>query len=202
VGKDELRLAMRRARRAIPVGERDLRSKLICSRVLSLPELAEAKIVLAFSSFGSEVATGDLVSSLQAAGVSVLLPVLEAAGAPGHRSVRGEAGRAGEILAAEYLPGDELVATSYGPLEPAVRRLVEPELIDVVIAPGLAFDRQGHRLGYGGGFYDRLLGRRRPAIVVGVAFAEQVVAAVPVSDGDVRVDVLVTDSEVIRCPGR
>ncbi|HXY45044.1 MAG TPA: 5-formyltetrahydrofolate cyclo-ligase, partial [Acidimicrobiales bacterium] len=70
------------------------------------------------------------------------------------------------------------------------------------IVPGLAFDRGGGRLGYGGGYYDRFL-RRLPvtATLVGIAFADQLVGAVPLAGGDVKVDLVVTDAGVIRCDG-
>jgi 5-formyltetrahydrofolate cyclo-ligase len=68
-----------------------------------------------------------------------------------------------------------------------------------VVAPGLAFDRAGRRLGYGGGYFDGFLPRLRPDCpVVGVCFAEQLVDAVPAGPRDRGVDVVVTDREVVR----
>ena len=74
-----------------------------------------------------------------------------------------------------------------------------PMEIDLVAAPGLAFDRSGGRIGYGGGYFDGFLRRvRSDCAVAGVCFAEQLVAEVPAGPDDVRVDVVVTDAEVIR----
>jgi 5-formyltetrahydrofolate cyclo-ligase len=105
--------------------------------------------------------------------------------------------------AAEVRPGDPLHPTDYGPREPARRVPVDPSAVDVVITPGLAFDRRGHRLGYGGGYYDRYLARLHPAAArVGIAFSVQLVDELPVESVDQPVDVIVTDQEVIRCePG-
>ena len=94
------------------------------------------------------------------------------------------------------------VETPYGPAEPARRQPVEPGQVDVVIVPGLAFDRLGRRLGYGAGFYDRWLRRVRPDTMrVGIGFSFQVVDRVPAGGSDERVDVVVTDREVIRVRG-
>jgi 5-formyltetrahydrofolate cyclo-ligase len=67
-----------------------------------------------------------------------------------------------------------------------------------LLVPLLGFDRKGHRLGQGGGYYDRYLATRRPALVVGLAFALQEVAALPVDPWDCRLDVIVTEDSVIR----
>ena len=68
-----------------------------------------------------------------------------------------------------------------------------------MVAPGLAFDRAGRRLGYGGGYFDAFLPRLRPGCpVVGVCFAEQLVDEVPAGPHDRAVDVVVTDRDVIR----
>lgn len=91
-------------------------------------------------------------------------------------------------------------ATGSGPAEPQRRTPVTPEAIDVVIVPGLAFDRSGFRLGYGGGHYDRFL-RRLPdrSLRVGLAFHSQVVDRVPRGSGDERLHLVLTDRETIDC---
>lgn len=180
--KAALRAEMRRLRAAIPEGERRRRGEAIRERLLGLPEMRGAEVVLSFASFGSEVPTRDLSSDLHAAGKRLLLPYLV------H----------GRMEVAEVGPGEALVASRYGPREPPRRAAVDTEEIDVVVAPGLAFDRRGNRLGYGGGAYDRYLARLRSVpLLMGVAFAEQVVEEVPTGSGDVPVHLVVTDREVI-----
>jgi 5-formyltetrahydrofolate cyclo-ligase len=181
--KDALREGMRRVRAAIPPAERSARSARVEARLLALPELRDARTVLLFYSFGTEVPTAVLARRLLERGFRVLLPYLAGDG----------------MEAAEVRPGSRLEATDYGPKEPADRIAVDPERIDAVITPGLAFDRRGARLGYGGGHYDRYLGRLEAhAVRIGIAFAEQVVEAVPEEELDQPVDVVVTDEEVIR----
>ena len=74
---------------------------------------------------------------------------------------------------------------------------VPPTLLDLVVVPGLAFSADGHRLGRGGGYYDRFLSRlRRTVTTIGLAFDVQITDEVPVDGGDVSVDIVVTDRRV------
>ena len=97
-----------------------------------------------------------------------------------------------------WVPGDTLVAAAFGVQEPAASA---PRVIpDIVAAPLLAFDAAGHRLGYGGGYYDRTLRdlRSRGKIVAaGIAYDEQEFAVVPVHTGDEILDMVITDQRVV-----
>lgn len=178
---------MKALRDAIPAGERVRMAAAIEADLMELPAVRAARVVLLFWSFGSEVPTDVIARRLHADGRRVLLPYLTGS--------RMEAG--------ELRDGDALVPTSYGPMEPADRRPVEPDQIDLVVAPGLAFDRQGHRVGYGSGHFDRYLARLRDdATRVGIAFHQQVLPAIPHGPSDQRLDVLVTDLKTIVCPAR
>lgn len=78
--------------------------------------------------------------------------------------------------------------------------LIDPQLIDVVIVPGLAFTAAGDRLGQGGGWYDRFLSRIRPdCTTVGVGFDPQIVPTIPTEDHDVVLDMVVTEAVTLRC---
>jgi 5-formyltetrahydrofolate cyclo-ligase len=181
--KARLRERMRRARAAIPAAERGRLAARIESRVLTVPGLAEARTVLVFYSFGSEPETDVLVRRLHARGKRLLLPYLAEGG----------------MEAAEVRVTDELVPSGYGPREPTRRVPVEPAEVEAVIAPGLAFDRRGCRLGYGGGHYDRFLARLGPgAVRVGVGFAAQLVDELPAEPHDERLHWIVTDAEVVE----
>jgi 5-formyltetrahydrofolate cyclo-ligase len=175
---------MREARAAIPEDERARRSSLIEDRLFALPEMTTARTVLIFYSFGTEVETRSITERARADGKRVLLPYLD-----------------GSVMeAAEVERGDELVQAWYGAREPARRTPIDPAEIDLVVAPGLAFDRAGGRLGYGGGHYDRYLGRLgQETIRVGIGFAVQVVDAVPRTTSDEGVHMVVTEDEVIDC---
>jgi 5-formyltetrahydrofolate cyclo-ligase len=182
--KAAMRRRMRRVRAGIPPGERARLSALIEEALFAVPEVARARTLLLFYSFGSEVATRDMFGRAHAAGIRVLLPYLEDS----------------RMEAAEVRPGDELTPTAYGPREPARTVPVDPGEVDVVVTPGLAFDRAGRRLGYGGAHYDRFVDRLGPdAVRVGIAFSAQLADEVPAGARDRSVQVVVTEAGAIDC---
>jgi len=148
----------------------------LARNVLALPAIEEATTVMAFTSFGSEVDTGPIIDGLEGGGRRVVLPRVEGP----------------VIVPVSYRSGDLVMPSSFGALEPADGEPVVPEEIDVVIVPGLAFDRSGHRVGYGRGYYDRFMGLLRPdALSAGVCFSVQLVEEVPHGRGDRPVDLVV-----------
>lgn len=186
--KRDVRRRVLAARDALPPNERETRGLEIVRRFLAVPQVATARVVLAFCSFGSEVPTETLIAELHRRGTRVALP----------RIVNGE------LEAREYRPGDPMTETSFGALEPAEGRVVDPTEPDVVAVPGVAFDRDCRRVGYGGGFYDRYLLRVRDGSVrIGICFGAQLLPAgaiLPSGDFDERVDIVVTESATHRCP--
>lgn len=182
--KRALRRRVRAVRDALSSEERARRSEAVATNLFTLPEVSGASTVMAFWSFGSEVDTQPIIRRLADEGRRVALPRVE--------------GRT--MVAVTYRLGDPMTEAAFGAMEPTDGEVVPPEAVDVVVAPGLAFDRLGYRVGYGGGFYDRLFRRTRPdAVKVGVCFAVQVVDEVPHRRGDRHVDLVVTDEGVIRC---
>jgi 5-formyltetrahydrofolate cyclo-ligase len=185
--KAELRSQLRAVRSAIPGEERLALGRLVQERLIATPAFLEAGTLLLFYSFGSEIPTAGIVQRSLDAGKRVFLPVLEA----------------GAMVAAELKPGDSLAATTYGPKEPSNRVAVDPSEVGLVVAPGLGFDLGGYRLGYGGGRYDRYLATLPAATPrVGIAFHQQLLDELPREPGDERLDLIVTDQDVIVCPPR
>lgn len=185
--KRALRLEVLERRDALPSAERDAQSRRIADRLLALPELERADTVMVFSSFGSEVDTRLILERLAARGVRLALPRI----------------RDGEMWPIAYRPGDPVTRAAFGALEPSDGRELEAAEIDVVVTPGVAFDRDGYRVGYGGGFYDRFFRRaREDALRVAIAFSAQVVPPVPRGRADEPIDALVTEDELIRCRRR
>lgn len=171
------------ARDAQPADVRMERSRTIANSVLTLAQVDRASAVLAFWSFGSEVDTGPLIEMLNARGVRVALP----------RIVDGD------LEARSFVSGDPVSRTAFGAFEPTDGEKLDPAALDVVVTPGVAFDRSGGRIGYGGGFYDRFF-RLTEAIRIGVAFDIQVRDdPLPAGHFDLPVQLIVTESEVVRC---
>ena len=185
--KREVRRRVLAERDALPPFERAHLGVVVAERFLALPEVDAAAVVMAFWSFGSELPTGPLLEDLHHRGTTVVLP----------RIVDGE------LEARSYRPGDRLSETAFGAFEPAGGRVLDATEIDVVAVPAVAFDRQGRRVGYGGGYYDRFLpGTRAGAMHVGIGFALQLLPAgedLPAGHFDRAVDVIVTERETVRC---
>lgn len=188
---DRLKRAKRALRRdviarrdGLPEHDRAAASVAIADRVAAMPEAQEAGTAMAFWSFGSEVDAAPLVERWVAGGKIVALPRIEGS----------------DVVPVAFAPGDPTTETSFGAMEPAGGRLLDPSEIDLVIVPGVAFDRSGNRVGYGAGYYDRFLARTRPGVpAVAIAFALQIVSEVPAGRTDRRVDAIVTETEVIWC---
>jgi 5-formyltetrahydrofolate cyclo-ligase len=181
--KRVVRTRVRAIRDALEAAERALASRSIAEAVLELPEATGISTAMVFASFGSEVDTMPIVEGFRARGVRVALPRVEGS----------------ELVPIEFRAGDALVEASFGMPEPAAGAIVAGDEIDLAVTPGLAFDRGGHRIGYGGGFYDRFFSAARPGLVkVAVCFAVQLVDEVPHGAHDVPVDVVVTEREVVR----
>lgn len=175
------------ARDALADDDRAAMSVAIAERLLSLPEAADAATVMVFWSFGSEVDTSPLIDRLLTDGRTVALPRIEGA----------------DVVPVAYQRGDPLVATTFGAMEPSAGKTLRSDELDLIVVPGVAFDREGNRVGYGGGFYDRLLAHLRPGVPsVGIAFGLQVVDRVPSGGTDRRVHAIVTEAEVLRPASR
>lgn len=188
--KAALRRAVLAARDALSADARAALDVRITERLLALPALARARCVLAYLSFGSEFDTRGVLAHLFEHGVPVALPRVN------RQSKRLELYFVDD-LAADTVPG------VWGIREPDPQRcrVADASAIDLVLAPGVAFTRCGERLGYGGGFYDKLLGGWAPRpTVIAAAYDLQLVDALPTSDDDVPVDAVVTESAVFTRP--
>ena len=140
--------------------------------------------VSAYWPMGSELDPRPLMTALGEAGHPIALPVVIEAERP--------------LLFRAWSPGDALEPAAFNTQVPSADK---PEVVpQVVLAPLLAFDRAGYRLGYGGGFYDRTLARLRQdgdVLAIGLAYAGQEVPAVPRDANDKRLDWIVTEAEAI-----
>ena len=124
-------------------------------------------------------------------------PLLAALHERGHPLALPVTGRRGEALVFRaWKPGEPLLPGRFGTSHPAGEELTP----DVLLIPLLAFDGQGHRLGYGGGFYDRTLAALPDAIRVGCAFADQELDSVPVGPYDQRLHAVVTEAGLRHFP--
>ena len=107
----------------------------------------------------------------------------------------------GEIESILYIPETRLIESKWRIPEPDGRETIAPEALDLIIAPLLCFDAKGHRVGYGRGFYDRLLQKCRPdCIKAGLSFFPPITAVLDVHEADVPLDLCFTPGETYRFP--
>ena len=182
--KTELRKRMRALRKALPPAACALRSARIAKRLAELEPVARARSVCLFWPIEDrhEVDLRPLDATLRAGGVRVAYPGIDL--------------ETGAMTFRFVSDPDAMEEQGFGFREPSLREPeAQPEEIDAVVVPALAVDSRGHRIGYGAGYYDRILPRYAPpAVAVAVAFDFQLVAEVPESAVDVRVAWIVTDA--------
>lgn len=186
----EAKLALRSrillARDALTADERSRASDSITATLTALPSFERASTVLLTLAFRSEWNTMPLILHALSRGKNVVLPRVDTAA---------------RMLELHRVldPARDVDPGYRGIPEPrASCPVIAPASIDWVLVPGVAFDRQGRRLGYGGGFYDRLL----PLVAttaprVAAAYSVQLVDRVPSAPHDVTVDVIITENETI-----
>jgi len=183
--KREARARARQARDGVEQAERRAAAHELAYTLLALPELTGARVILAYAALPNELDPAPAIWRLRKRGVRIAYPRIEAPGVLGMHFVDHEV---------------ELVPGPFGLAQPSEHaRRAAHSLIDAVIVPGVAFDVQGTRLGYGGGYYDRLLPMCRPDCMrIGVGFDGQVLDHIPAEYHDECVDVVVTPMRVIR----
>jgi len=161
--------------------QRSAKSREIEERLFSLPEIKSARTIMFFASFRSEVETVPMIRRVLDEGKRVILP-----------KVKGK-----ELELFEINDFDKNVSSgTWGILEPCETAPAKLDDLDVIIVPGAAFDEQGSRLGYGAGFYDKLLFEfKKPTIAI--AFEQQIVPKVPADLHDVPVKKIVTEKRII-----
>lgn len=186
IAKQTLRGRVLGQRDDLPAPTRAADSLAISTRIQALPSLEPAHTVLLTLPFRSEWDTRALASDMFRAGKRVVMPRVD------------RAARMLRLHAVNHLDVD-IVAGHLGIPEPReTLPIIEPDEIDWVLVPGVAFDAQGRRLGYGGGFYDRLLPLiRDSAPRIAGAFDVQIVDEVPAGPHDRRVDAVVSPTRTL-----
>jgi 5-formyltetrahydrofolate cyclo-ligase len=181
--KADLRAAALAARDALSSEHRIAAAQAIAVRGLPF-EIKHGTVVAGYSPIRSEIDPAPLMRKLAARGARLALPVIVA--------------RDQALRFRAWSPGDKRVRGPLGILEPP---LEATEIIpDILLVPLAAFDRSGHRIGYGAGHYDRTLDQLRASskiIAIGVAFAAQEIEAVPALQHDVALDYVLTEDETI-----
>jgi 5-formyltetrahydrofolate cyclo-ligase len=185
ISKEQLRKEAVARRDALAADERQGAGEAIAAHILPVAAPPGA-IVSGFMPMRTEISPMPLMRKFAAAGAKLALPVV--------------AGRGNPLIMRAWAFGDALETGVWNIPQPrADAPVVDP---DILIVPLLAFDRGGHRIGYGAGYYDMTINRLRamkPITAIGIAFAAQEIPKVPTTERDARLDFVLTEREVIDC---
>jgi 5-formyltetrahydrofolate cyclo-ligase len=181
--KAQLREQALARRDTLPADARAAAAEAIAARPFPVT-ITKGMIVSGFSPMKTEINPLPLMRKAVQLGARLALPAI--------------AGRGKPLIMRAYAFGDELARGQWGIREPKAEA---PEVApDIIIVPLAAFDRAGHRIGYGAGYYDmtiNALRAKRKIVAMGIAFAAQEIASVPATERDARLDFVLTEREVI-----
>ena len=188
VEKENLRRYMLRLRDRQSIGEMEQKSQEIIDQVVHLHEYVRARGIACYINKDSEVNTRILIRTALDQEKRVLIPVVK----------KGDI----ELFFSEIKDlGSELAPGTFGILEPKPENVHPASLdaVDIIFVPGIVWDREGYRLGWGRGYFDRVIKNLPPHVrSAGLAFNMQLIGRVPRDQFDVPVDMVVTESRVIR----
>jgi len=170
-------------RKSISKEEVHEKSLKIFENLFSLKEVSEAQNVALYISFNNEVETRQIIEKLWKIGKNVFVPVVEN----------------GSFSFAKLTSFENLRENQFGILGPCEKEIIDPKEIDLFVVPGLAFDSSGNRLGWGKGYYDIFFNKNKiSAKKIGLAFELQIVEKISHKPHDVKMDFLLTNTEIYR----
>jgi len=178
--KDEIRREMLNKRQSMSSQSVRNGSDAIIQRLLSLPCIQDAQRIMTYCSVKNEPDLWSFTNALLDMGKQVALPCVTASG----------------LVAADYCRNTNLLKGPYGILEPELKTEDVPVQPDLVVVPGVVFDLQRYRIGFGAGYYDRFL-QHSTAVKVGICYETQLVDNIEAEPHDVRMDFVVTERRVI-----
>lgn len=163
-------------------------SREIKNRFLNLDIVEKSQRFLLYHSFGKEIITHDLIDDLYEREKEVYIPYVI---------------KEKKVLGISKLDkDDELVAGVFGIKEPVIKEDIPVNRMDIIVVPGLLFDKNGYRIGYGGGYYDRLLKTIEERIItIGLCFDEFLQDSLPVEKYDISVRIVITEKRVLNIGG-
>jgi len=180
--KAELRQVVRERRAALDPAWRAEQSAMVQARLMALPPMVSAVLVGLYVALPGEVDMSDLEGALTSTGRSICVPAFDPA--------------RGAYALALVTPTTRYIEAPFGLREPDDAEWADPASLGCVVVPGVAFDEAGHRIGHGGGHYDRMLAETS-ALKIGVAFDFQLFDGVPAEAHDITMDIVVTPTRVL-----
>lgn len=192
MNKEILRKQFLAKRSKLPNKDAEEKSNIITNKLLDLQIYKNSSFIMSYIAFRKEVRTKKFIKHSISNGKRVGVPITV------HKTK--------ELIVSELKDFDnELVIGYYNILTPKSQyiRRVSPSIVDLVIVPGAVFDKDGYRIGYGGGYYDRFLKKlNKDAVTIGFAYDFQLVDSLPRSKYDIPVDYILTEKQLISCKTR
>ncbi|MGL5514665.1 MAG: 5-formyltetrahydrofolate cyclo-ligase [Sporomusa sp.] len=185
--KNELRKSMLAVRRGMNKEQVAAGSRRFAAHITAWPVYRAAKHIMMYLAMPDEPHMEQVISHALAAGKTVCVPHM--------RETKG-------LMDAAIISNlDDLVVGQFNLLtpDPTTLKILDPAELDLIIVPGVAFDRQGRRLGMGAGYYDRFLLKANKTELIGAAWAAQILATVPTDDHDRPVNYLLTEEGIFTC---
>lgn len=165
-------------------------SKVIIDKLIKTPQFTTSKYIMSYIDFRNEVKTRNLISLCFKKGKKVVVPVIIK-----------KNGIKREMAVSEiYNINTDMVYGPYGILQPSMQKLevVNPKILDLIVVPGIAFDIEHNRLGFGKGYYDKFLKSiSSNSFKVGIAYEMQIYTKLPVESHDIKMDAIITEERII-----
>jgi 5-formyltetrahydrofolate cyclo-ligase len=185
--KNKLRQELTQKRKNLSKNEVLEKSDKIKKRLFETDEFKQASNIVFYVSYDNEVYTHEMIKECITNKKNVVVPMCD-------KEERC-------LILSKLDSWDDLETGSYGILEPRKDKVKEflIDKVDLIIVPGLGFDKSGHRIGHGKGYYDGLLKNSRNALHIGLAFESQIIKKIPIEVHDLPVHIIVTEKRVVDC---
>ena len=181
--KKQLKEIMLKKRSSLAKAQAEEKSRKIKNNLFNLENYKKSSVIMFFVSFSSEVDTHDMIMQALKKKTVVVPKVAN-----------------NEIEPSVIVDFKNLIPNNrFGFPEPIDLMKMPYKKIELILVPGIVFDRGGHRIGYGMGYYDRFLKKIPKAFKIGLAFDFQVIDKIPNEEHDVPVDMIITEDGVIDC---
>lgn len=183
--KQEQRKNILEKRNCLTVGQINCISEIIINKLIKLEAFKQSNVIMCYMDFNNEVKTKDFINLCFIMGKRVAIPYIKSNS---------------EMVAVEIINiENDVVRGSYGILEPKNNAAeIEPKEIDFVITPGIAFDKEKNRLGYGKGYYDRFLEKvKKNCFKVAIAYDFQILDSISKDNHDIPLDMIISEKRII-----
>lgn len=193
--KGEIRKRILGLRNAMTEAEVEEKSREVLKAVLGIDSFDVFGTVMCYMDFNNEVKTGEIINLFLSKGKRVAIPAVEKYGKTAKSRIV-----AYQINSLE----EEMQKGAYGILEPVkdISRVVDPKEFELVLVPGVAFDRNGNRIGFGAGYYDKFLCKtRKDCVKAGLAYEYQVLDSIPAEKHDILMDYIITEKGIVKGKG-